>query len=78
MDGGGSGSRLNGGFRRRHAQNALFACIACSMRRPAPIFSAAFAALKTGAIFGQCHVVSPCHAPGGQLAIGIMCSKALF
>ena len=78
MDGGGSGSRLNGGFRHRHAQNALCACITCSMRRPAPIFSAAFAALKTGAIFGPCHVASPCHAPGGQLAIGIMCSKALF
>ena len=78
MDGGGSESRLNGGFRHRHAQNALCACIACSMRRPAPIFSAAFAALKTGTILGPCHVASPCHAPGGQLAIGIMCSKALF
>ena len=51
MDGGGSGSRLNGGFRHRHAQNALCACITCSMRRPAPIFSAAFAE-RSGAVFG--------------------------
>ena len=52
--------------------------MACSMSRPAPIFSAAFAALKTGAIFCYAMHAPSCHAPGGQLAIRIVLKHVMM
>ena len=48
------------------------------MSRLAPIFSATFAALKTGAIFCHAMHAPSCHAPGGQLAIRIVSKHVMM